>query len=634
MRLNMKSFLTLVLLSIGCLSMAQEMELPLLFSAEKAKQFQRERSFLPKENRGNGTLQIPFFDDFSTYSLPTDDPEIPDDLRRWEDDFAHINQTMAILPPTIGVATLDGLDETGYPYQFSQDSYGLADELTSRPIDLGGLTAENSVYLHFRYQCGGFGNAPNEQDSLIVEFLAPGGGEDAWFPVWSTPGDLASDEFLEAFIPVDDVLFLQDGFKFRFKNYSTLSGNLDHWNIDYVFLNNNIDPENFDVVEIAFVYPPLTLLNNYVSMPWSHFIVDPETHMLDQTATTSRNLSATQADNISSGFKVDYEGDVQDFPNGFQTVIVSPFEIFDVPYFVNDGDVENFVYDTSVNDTCAIFDVTFYENSIGLLEGEKLGVLDNDSIGFQQTFTNYYALDDGSAERAYALNETGGKVAMRFDVEIEDTLLGLFIHFTPFQNDVSNETFLLRAWTNDGGQPGAEIGENFNFHSPQYYNDGYNIFSYYEYDEPLVVSGNTFVGFIQNSDARLNVGLDKNTNNNASRLYYQLGLGAAWQASGIQGTVMIRPVFSSGKSFVWNGIEEAASALNVYPNPVQDQFTIQSDGRIEGVEVYNMFGQLMHQESGNGLSLVKIDASIWAEGSYILVVDTAEGVIRKKLIKQ
>ena len=116
----MKSFLTLVLLSIGCLSMAQEMELPLLFSAEKAKQFQRERSFSPKENRGDGALQIPFFDDFSTYSLPTDDPEIPGDLRRWEDDFAHINQTMAILPPTIGVATLDGLDETGYPYQFSR----------------------------------------------------------------------------------------------------------------------------------------------------------------------------------------------------------------------------------------------------------------------------------------------------------------------------------------------------------------------------------------------------------------------------------------------------------------------------------------------------------------------------------
>ena len=305
-----------------------------------------------------------------------------------------------------------------------------------------------------------------------------------------------------------------------------------------------------------------------------------------------------------------------------------------MPYFVNDGSVENFVYDTSVNDTCAIFDLTFYENSIGLLEGEKLGVLDNDSIGFQQIFTNYYALDDGSAERAYALNETGGKVAMRFDVEIEDTLLGLFIHFTPFQNDVSNETFLLRAWTNDGGQPGAEIGENFTFHSPQYFNDGYNVFAYYEYDAPLVVSGNTFVGFIQNSDARLNVGLDKNTNNNASRLYYQLGLGAAWQASGIQGTVMIRPVFSSGKSFVWNGIDEATSVLDVYPNPAQDQFTVQSDSRIERVEVYNMFGQLMHQESSNGLSLVKIDASLWAEGSYILVVNTAEGVIRKKLIKQ
>lgn len=630
----MKSFLLILLLGTVLFCQAQEQELPLMYSVEKALHYEKERSFTPKENRGNGALQIPFFDDFSTYSLPTDNPDVPEDLRRWEDDFAHLNQNMAVLPPTVGVATLDGLDETGYPYQFSADSYGLADVLTSRPIDLGGLTADNSVYLHFRYQCGGFGNAPDEQDSLLVEFLAPGGGPDAWFQVWSVPGDLDPEVFNDAFIPVDDPLYLQDGFQFRFRNYSTLSGNLDHWNIDYVFLNNNIDPENFDVVEIAFVYPELTLLNTYVSMPWTHFIVNPEVHMLETTNTLSRNLSTSQADNIFSGFKVDYEGDVQDFPNGFQTVIVNPFEVFEVPYFVNDGTTEDFVYDTSVNDTCAIFDVSFYENSIGILEGEKLGVVDNDSIVFQQVFTNYYALDDGSAERAYSLNETGAKVAMRFNVEVEDTLLGLFIHFTPFQNDVSDETFLLRAWTNDGGQPGSEIGENFNFHSPQYFNDGYNVFAYYEYDDPLVVSGNTFVGFIQNSGAQLNVGLDKNTNNNSSRLYYQLGLGASWQSSGIQGTVMIRPVFSSGKSFVWNGIEELSSSANIYPNPSQASFTIESEEAIKSLEVMNVFGQKIHQEVLNGEQTCRLDASLWAEGSYFIVIRTSKGVIREKLIKQ
>ena len=70
-------------------------------------------------------------------------------------------------------------------------------------------------------------------------------------------------------------------------------------------------------------------------------------------------------------------------------IIVNPFEEFEVPYFVNDGTVENFVYDTTVNDTCATFDVTFYQDAIGLLSSEKLGVLDNDSIGFEQEFSNY-----------------------------------------------------------------------------------------------------------------------------------------------------------------------------------------------------------------------------------------------------
>ena len=223
-------------LAFAMAGFSQETVKPLKASAEQVMQYELERTFPTRDqDRGNGSLSIPFFDDFSTFSLPTSNPDIPLELQRWEDSFARINSTLALSPPTIGVATLDGLNEEGYPYQFSENSYGLADVLTSLPINLAGLTADNNVHLHFRYQGGGRGNSPEEQDSLMVEFLAPGGGDDAWFQVWSIPGEETAG-FTSVFIPVDDPLYLTDGFKFRFRNYSTLAGNLDHWHVDYVFL--------------------------------------------------------------------------------------------------------------------------------------------------------------------------------------------------------------------------------------------------------------------------------------------------------------------------------------------------------------------------------------------------------------
>jgi len=126
-----------------------------------------------------------------------------------------------------------------------------------------------------------------------------------------------------------------------------------------------------------------------------------------------------------------------------------------------------------------------------------------------------------------------------------------------------------------GGVPGAELSSNFEFKSPGFYTAGNDVFGYYEYDEPLEVDGVIYVGFVQNGADELNIGLDKNTNSNATRLFYKLGIGAQWLQSGIQGSVMIRPVFKSGKSFVWNSIDENDEIeANIYPVPASDFLTI------------------------------------------------------------
>ena len=230
------------------------------------------------------------------------------------------------------------------------------------------------------------------------------------------------------------------------------------------------------------------------------------------------------------------------------------------------------------NDTAAVFEVSLYEDAIGILEQERVGVPDNDSIVFVQPFRNEYAYDDGTAEKAYGLTTGGGKLAVRYDLAVADTLHGLAIHFTPYFNQQTNLNFSDAGLGDDGGVPGEELGENFLFHQPAYFTDGHDVFAYYEYDDPIPVEGTVHVGMVQEDDFSLNIGLDKNTDYNFSRVHYQLGLGAEWTLSTIEGSVMIRPVLQP----VWSRCSLAIDGKlpwprvrsSLWPNPAADRLTV------------------------------------------------------------
>ena len=532
------------------------------------------RSEISGAARG-GALSLPFFDDFSTPSMPGPGFEGFEAYQRWEVGSARITRTYALQPPTIGCATLEGLDRFGYPYSFVEvNTPGWADTLTSLPIALNGYFPESNIHLMFFVQAGGRGNAPDEgEDELVLEFKSTDDvtGEVIWTEVWSADS-ASTTAFDRHFVAVDQFQWLDNDFQFRFRNWGALAGNVDLWHLDYILLDDQIDPETFQVVsEVAIVEPVNTFLRDYTRMPWNQFAANPTFYMRDSLQIQQRNLSTTQADNIQSGFSVAFETDAQTYPSPFQNTNVQPESMFTTPlYLGTNPQGEDFVFDTNVNDSCATFDVAVWQSSIGLLHTEKVGVPDNDSITFEQVFINDYAYDDGTAEKAYALTAAGGKLAMRFTLEVPDTLLGLAIHFTPYYYNAGSETFLLRAWTDSSGLPGTEMGENYQFQTPNYFTDGYDVFAYYAYDEPIPVSGSFHVGTVQASDAMLNFGLDKNTNANAGQLHYQLGLGGSWLNSDIEGSVMIRPILRANKSEVWTGLarpQQSLDPLRVYPNP-------------------------------------------------------------------
>lgn len=130
--------------------------------------------------KNRAELHLPFVDDFSNYT------GYPNSAL-WQDRFAFVNRTFAIQPPTMGVATLDALDENGNVYAHADGAGFQADYLTSLPIRLDynftlnrEMRVSDSLYLSFYYQPAGgslagvewerLGNRPEGRDSLILEF--------------------------------------------------------------------------------------------------------------------------------------------------------------------------------------------------------------------------------------------------------------------------------------------------------------------------------------------------------------------------------------------------------------------------------------------------------------------------------
>jgi hypothetical protein len=517
------------------------------------------RPLLDFERGSEIILNLPFFDDFSKNSLPS--ASTPSNDLRWQDRSVFINNTLGVSPFTIGVATFDGLNDVGYPYVFDEETVAPTpcDTLTSLSIDLSTYEAADNVYLLFHYQNGGLGNAAEPADSLILEFFTPF-NNGVWTQVWSAHGGSSMDFFDTVFVAVNEAQYFVPNFKFRFRNFGTPTGAIDQWHLDYLFLNSGLDPNNAIYDEVAFQYPSNSLLGfGYTAMPWTHFLSSPTTFMASNWRYYQRNSG--EAANIATNWTVKLEGstihssipNINPTGNGYsefyRDVDMEGFE------FADDGNVESVSFEV-----CAQFSQTDAQ-------------LSNDTTCFVQHLKNYYAYDDGSAERAYSLDYTGAQLAYKFDSHIEDSLLGVYIYWLPFEEDASDQSFFLRVWDNDGNTPGNELGENFSFHYPSYDSISHNGFLYYPLDEPTAVSGPFFIGWIQQNPGEYSIGNDKNTNQNIGRLFYKFP-SEDWTSSIITGSLMIRPVLRSGK-VDWATVNESnKDEWTVFPNPVVDHLKI------------------------------------------------------------
>jgi len=598
---------------------AQEILTPLHHNPGAAQVHRHSQS--AKKAAGASLLELPLFDDFSNSSLIAD-------TSCWSDHYAFVNNNFPVNPVSNGVATLDALDADGSIYAdavLSPNTFE-ADLLTSHPINLE-YPASDSIYLSFLYQPGGLGDLPEEEDSLMVDFFASDSSR--WINVWRTPGT-GLHPFRHVMIPITSERFLNDGFRFRFRNRASLPrnnetpdkrSNVDYWHVDYVRLYTNRTLSDTILRDVAFNTALSAVFKELSAVPWSHFEQAYNT-------TLAPFVSAGYRNNDSITRNVTRSLSILEPMYGESELIGIPTAL-DVPAF------EELVVDFAFP-----YDLDFNRGDSALirlkaaLRTDEFDPKVNDTVFHDQLFRDYYAYDDGTAEAGYGLRGDGtayGTVAIRHNSYEPDQLGGVYIFFNQVYDSINlkNYTFNLMVWDDSNGIPGQVLWDDEILHKPEY-TSTYTGFVKYEFSEPVPVNGPFYVGWRQHKEFLLNVGLDLNNPPETAVMFYNLG---TWVSSVAPGMLLFRPFMYELGTGTEPPETTSLTPLKLYPNPASDRIWIQVPEGLEHeqliIDIYDNSGrQLQHSElrsnsldvSGLGPGLYFFRAIISGEPYYSKVL--------------
>lgn len=573
-------------------------------------------------------LDLPFFDDFS-YATKSPYPK----ATLWQDSNVYVNTGFPIAPLSIGVATFDGLNKNGYPYNILApvSTSSQADYLTSNPINLKRMgpvpyTADDSLYLSFYYQAEGNGDNPEPNDSLSLDFYKA--NQQKWQKVWGVKGynpSATDTNFYRVMIYIKDTAYLDSSFQFRFRNRATLSGSLDHWHIDYVYLNKDRAKIDTSRQDLAFAYRSSSFLKNYWVMPYRQYI--PQ-----EMSSSLRNFMRNNHTNAANTL---YQYSVYDESN----ILVDQYTggSNNMQPFQNNG-YHNFAPHATPNFTFVpgspFLSPTHYTIKHFITTSTDVE-RQNDTLEQVQTFSDYFAHDDGAAEVGYYLNTYGAKTAVRFKLNVTDTLRAVNIYFDPIVDGqaIQASTFRLMVWDGNGGSPGSVIYKD-SLRNPTYLQGGYNMIPTYSLTSCLTLGAGTyFIGIQQTTNKALNIGFDKNTNH-ANDLFYNIS--GAWVQSAIPGSIMINPIMGCTLPTPTVSVREydKNNVFVLYPNPAQNILNIQSaDITLENtsIDIMSSIGQtVLSSELENNTS---IDISNLPNGIYFVYFNNKQvNVSPKKLI--
>ncbi len=613
-----KIFLTLtcIVMSISSFGQLQQRPIPHVKESDKKHIGARTEA---------GPLPLPFWDDFST-SRETPDPE------KWiNSENVWINDAQGINPPTIMMASFDGLQSNGKPYSLDKTSDGLTDVLTSAPIALGAYVVSDNVYLSFYLQARGNGEIPNDNDSIQVEMKD---NEGAFQWKWSVKGSsVRLDTFDIVTIKLEDPALFHDDFQFRIRSFGRQSGAFDAWHIDYVYMNHNVTDFNFP--DRSLQKKPSSIFNRYWSIPISHFNELPGPYLAYSNSSGYNLFDKLQPSNFSIIATLENLQPDLSYTITKDTLADEIFSSFPNPLITGIRQVPliaNKLLNPAkvMSDTLTKIKVALFMNTddntapdYDPLVYTPLDFRINDTIYTEQILQDYYAYDDGSAEYAAGLNYTGDLVAYKFGMSIpeKDTIVAVDMYF-PSSGSEGTQLMDLMVWSNNKGKPGFVLHQEPLSLRPS---EGVNVFSRYELNKAVVVQDTFFLGWRQASAGNMDIGLDKN-NDTGDLIYFNLD-GSWLQNTSVEGSLMIHPVF--GNADIISSIEPGPASIAVYPNPTNGLLFFERE--VSNITILDTQGKILFQQLG--IPVQKIDLESIDNGIYILRFESEGKLTTKRLIK-
>ena len=565
-------------------------------------------------------VTLPFFDDFShgaiSYFLPSGGATVDDGA--------------GLLPPTVGVVTLDAIDQSGHLYPHASIAPFTADTLTSLPIKLDGFSPADSLILSFYYLPGGgegnlwerVGDTPEAEDSLFVDFFRP--SDSMWVTVWSRGGtevdslvNTTGVHWQYVTIEVDDNAYFDSTFQFRFRNHCSLTvttkpgmtGNCDFWHLDYILLDRGRSLLSSPVFrDVAFSSPAPSALASYRAMPARQY------RSAEMSTAFNMRIVNLFGSDLATQYTyaiVDASGDtLYQYDGGYENA---------PPFLPTEACQQSPAHATPA--VGYAFPESSQPASYTIVHMVREGVggdihRENDTVRFQQLLTDYYAYDDGTAENGYGLTTTASHLflACRFDLNETDTLTALDLYFNRTINGENEQVpFLITIWQADNGKPGTVLYRDQSSRHPV--PENLNTFHRYLLDTAVVVSGSLFVGFEQTNNYYINLGFDRSLNS-ADRIFYLTG--TEWQQSILSGSLMLRPCFGTAATV---GISPAQKpAIHVFPNPTNDKVYIEGLPEGSRIELYDAAGRRVHTDLHP-----QISTSNYPNGLYLLRCITPDG---------
>ncbi len=533
---------------------------------------------IEKENsqRVTASLSLPFFDDFSTTRT-----RIPDESFWLFGSGVHINNTLTTGQPSVNVATFDGLNQTGLPYNFINPLFeNFTDTLTSKPIDMAAKSISDSIYISFYWQSGILIEKPDSSDFIQLEFL---GLDQKWEVVWKKNGYLVDSLFHHDFVALKSTNWFHENFQFRFRSFGRSSGAYDMWHLDYVYLNEKRTSKDIYIRDLAVTQPLTSFLKTYTSMPLSHYLKDPARF-------TASTISSRITNLYNSENRTSFELTIRDsfsgktYPGAKEgSTYIGPLESLTKNIALKPIQKE------AGRDSLRLvlkFNLLTTDN-----QNPSIPTIDltrNDTISAFTDLTNYFAYDDGSAEYGVQINQKRGRVAIQFIMAKPDTVGGVSMSLIPFNKDISGQSFTLQLLSNKNGKPDQVLTQKA-FIS-KYGRDGNGVYPYV-FDKTVAVTDTFYVGWLQVNDQALTVGYDLNSTYGASKAYYNLG--NEWiKSKDLRGSIIIRPFISKQGVGIITGVEKEQNILHIYPNPSSGIVRWKMDN-LKFLEVIEFNGELI-----------------------------------------